>query len=667
MNFRFPLLLAVLWLVGACGGSGGGGAGSSDLGTEVAADLGAPDGGGDLGTSPDGLDAKTNEVDPGLDTLPGDSDPQGDLGGDGCVAQCDGRVCGDDGCGGSCGTCDNGKVCLGGGQCGVGQDWTVLVYLVADNDLEAYSFPNLEEMMVASAQTNVKIVVQADWVAGMDYRDSDSWMDRDYKNTWRLLMKPAGYDKLADLGEKNMANPATLSDFVTFGLENYPAQHYALILWDHGGGLLGFGWDETSDQDALLPAELADAVAAGLEGAGLPDGAKLDLVGFDACLMGSVETANLLAPVADYLVASEELEGGPGWDYRVFGALEDGDGAPALGSMIIEGFMTKSINEFEDTMATLSLVDLAAMEALTGALEGLVGALGEDLGTHGAALAVAQSKAQYFGLAEYEDEWDSGQVDLGDLVDLLKSEAPGLATQTAALLEALAAAVVDEGHASGVPGATGLAIHFPVQAAIFERDLLIEARPPQFWVDFLDNWYAWLGDNYKVQLSEVLYDPSGSDDEFEWIELYNSGSLPVDLSGWSLGWGGSNLDQGHFQLDGVLQPGACVVVGGPQSTAANGSPSFFQAEDFGSDLQNSGSPGDAVGLFNVPSKDIQPNTVPFDAVIYGADNGSQLLDETGKVGAVDVADAPQGSSVERSLEGWKIQAAPSPGTCLLKP
>lgn len=36
------------------------------------------------------------------------------------------------------------------------------------------------------------------------------------------------------------------------------------------------------------------------------------MVGFDTCVMGCVEVAQALAPYADYLVASEDLEPGTG-------------------------------------------------------------------------------------------------------------------------------------------------------------------------------------------------------------------------------------------------------------------------------------------------------------------------------------------------------------------
>src|SRR5690606_23941933 len=104
----------------------------------------------------------------------------------------------------------------------------------------------------------------------------------------------------------------------------------------------------------------------------------------------------------------------------------------------------------------------------------------------------------------------------------------------------------------------------------------------------------------------------------------------------------------------------------PVSSAANGSPVFGQALDFFPDIQNSGSPGDGVALFAIPAASITPSSVPIDAVIYGPDNFNGLLDETGAAGAVDVADAGEGGSIQRTASGWRTQSTPDPSDCLLE-
>jgi hypothetical protein len=164
-------------------------------------------------------------------------------------------------------------------------------------------------------------------------------------------------------------------------------------------------------------------------------------------------------------------------------------------------------------------------------------------------------------------------------------------------------------------------------------------------------------------LSEVLYDTEGEDSGFEWVELYNGSGVELDLSSYAIGAGGDDYTYSRFALSGRMPPGACWVVGGPQSSSVNGSPAFDLARDFDPDLQNSGSTADGVALFALPAAAITGASVPIDAVIYGTTNANALLDETGRPGAVDVGDADRGRSIERFGATWRIQAAPTPNDC----
>src|SRR4029079_6677509 len=115
-------------------------------------------------------------------------------------------------------------------------------------------------------------------------------------------------------------NPASLSQFISWGITNYPADRTALFLWDHGGGWDGFGLDETTRNHITAPA-LRTAIRQGLSDAQL---GRLSLVAFDACLMATFEIAAMLRPYAEYLMASEETIPGHGLDYaKLAGAVSD--------------------------------------------------------------------------------------------------------------------------------------------------------------------------------------------------------------------------------------------------------------------------------------------------------------------------------------------------------
>jgi hypothetical protein len=166
----------------------------------------------------------------------------------------------------------------------------------------------------------------------------------------------------------------------------------------------------------------------------------------------------------------------------------------------------------------------------------------------------------------------------------------------------------------------------------------------------------------SITIAEVLYDADGADDEREWIELWNAGDTPVDLSTWSLGWGGTSLVSGRQALSGVVDAGARFLVGGPLGDFVDPTLAFDLAIDLEPDLQNSGATADAVALFDLPADAVTAETLPFDVVLYGESNDSALLGPTGDVAAVDVADAPSGASIERGFDGvWRVQPEPTPG------
>lgn len=171
-------------------------------------------------------------------------------------------------------------------------------------------------------------------------------------------------------------------------------------------------------------------------------------------------------------------------------------------------------------------------------------------------------------------------------------------------------------------------------------------------------------------LVEVYYDdPSAGqngDNGKEWVKLFNPTSQPIDLAGYSLGWGGASYITGTLQLSGTIAAGGCFVVGGPDTNATNGNPTYGQAADLAPDLQNGGDQADGVALFDTTADLLDATTVPLDAVIYGADNNnSGLVDETGAVGAVDVTlGVDPGQSIRRLDNGiWEENLTPTPDVC----
>ena len=171
------------------------------------------------------------------------------------------------------------------------------------------------------------------------------------------------------------------------------------------------------------------------------------------------------------------------------------------------------------------------------------------------------------------------------------------------------------------------------------------------------------GNGLGLVLSEVLYDTPGADDGLEWVEIFNGSGAPIDLSGYSLGNGGVNYATSRVQLTGTLPSGRCFVVGGPTSGDDNGDPVFDQPIRFNPNFQNSGATADGVALFDIPAEQIAPDTVPIDAVIYGGTNSNRLIDAEGRVPTPHVGGSGSGRSLERTPDGWQVQADPTPNDC----
>jgi len=158
-------------------------------------------------------------------------------------------------------------------------------------------------------------------------------------------------------------------------------------------------------------------------------------------------------------------------------------------------------------------------------------------------------------------------------------------------------------------------------------------------------------------ISEVMFNPAGADDGREWIELFNDSGSAIDLSNYSLGWGGADYTVGTLALPSVmLGSGAHYVIGGPISDASNGSPSYDLVANFAPDLENPFIAADGIALF----QDGSPN--PIHVIIYGLFNLNGLVDETGNPGAVDVQfPGAAGTTLVWNGATWSGGNAPTPG------
>ncbi len=253
--------------------------------------------------------------------------------------------------------------------------WTVFVYMCGA-DLETRgecATRDLYEMLNATAAcSDLRFVVQTGGCPVWEYEG----FGVDGKNA-RYVIEGGALTPIGQPFDANMGDPDTLEGFLDWGLEDYRSQYIMLDLWDHGGGSLwGVCLDEVYSYDRITLEELDAALKSVL----VKRKIKFDMIGCDACLMATIELANICVPYADYMLASEETEPGIGWYYIGF---SDGINAKAkapaeLGKYVCNTYYDAIVKNdtlkeeqsegepvtFEHLTATLSVIDLSKIDSL---------------------------------------------------------------------------------------------------------------------------------------------------------------------------------------------------------------------------------------------------------------------------------------------------------------
>ena len=332
---------------------------------------------------------------------------------------------------------------------GSGRDTATIMIYMCGTDLESRSSMgtyDLQEMLNAQFGSEINLLIYTGGCKGW----KNNMVSSSTNQIWQI--KDGKMACVRDnLGSVPMTDPNTLSGYIQYCAENFPASRYELILWDHGGGSVsGYGYDEKfASSGSMNLAGLDTALKAG--------GVKFDFIGFDACLMATAETALTMTPYADYLVASEETEPGVGWYYTdwltAFGA-EPSMPTIEIGQKIVDSFVEVCAQKCRGQATTLSVIDLAELEVtLPDALA--------DFSTSTAKLiqdkqfqTVANARS---GAREFARSSKIDQVDLTHL-------AQNLGTQEGKdLTEVLLSAVKYNRTSSDMANSYGLSIYFPSQ------------------------------------------------------------------------------------------------------------------------------------------------------------------------------------------------------------
>ncbi|MDO9537568.1 MAG: clostripain-related cysteine peptidase [Thermoplasmata archaeon] len=333
-----------------------------------------------------------------------------------------------------------------------GETWTFMVYMSGDSSLSSNVPDDIQEMKKVGSSDTLDIIVLAD-SSSIGDTNLMKILPGNILDIELATINPAWGDEL-DLGE-----PETLSQFVTWAVAAYPADHFMLDLWGHGNGWSGVCPDKGN---ALEAHELREAMVT-ISGAGI----QLDIISMDACQMGMLEIAYEIRDVADYALLSQKDVPLAGWPYDVFLGYLGGNGTVEEKAVaMIDGYITwgKARSLYSLTLAFLDLSEL----------DGLV----QSLDSYS---IEAISMVDYFnpeivrarGITEKYD--GDAQYDLVHLLQNINSETncKSLEAKGREVAQAMDALVIYESHWTNTldepaDNAHGLSIWFPTYAATID-------------------------------------------------------------------------------------------------------------------------------------------------------------------------------------------------------
>ncbi len=329
---------------------------------------------------------------------------------------------------------------------GGGKDTATVMVYMCGTDLETkagMATSDIQEILYAQISDKVNIIVET----GGTEKWQNNVISSDTNQRYKLTNE--GLHLLQDnMGKKSMVDPNTLSDFIKYCKKNYPADRYTLIFWDHGGGsLTGYGYDQHFGKNSMTLDEIATALKNG--------GCTFDWVGFDACLMATLETAVVLEPYADYMIASEEVEPGIGWHYTGWiTELSTNTSVPTidLGKKLIDDYVKEVKSRVPQSQATLSIIDLAEMKGTVPSSLAAFAKTTNELIDEEQYETVSSARA---GSKEFAASTGINQVDLIHFAENIGT------TESKALAEALRGCIKYNRTSSNIGNSNGVSIYFP--------------------------------------------------------------------------------------------------------------------------------------------------------------------------------------------------------------
>lgn len=425
------------------------------------------------------------------------------------------------------------------------REWTVMVYLDADNDLEPFALSDLNELEAGYKGQSVEVIALIDRAEGYETGYGD-WKDsRIYRIRADSNPKQLASEVVASPGEINMGDPAVLSAFVSQTIRKYPAKRYALVMWDHGGGWRELAIDHkapgvASGHDGLSIMDVGSALRSALQSSPVE---KLDLIGFDMCLMAQVETAWEVKDLADVMVASQAIEPGDGWPYaEVISAFQDtSKSVPQVGSEIVKVY-GQFYDARNEVIATQSAIDLTKLDLLGEAFNAVTQTLEGKLGKNWPELTRSIFWAENYNstIATRGDDSSLSSIDMADFIERIEFAKPEWVSsaQKKQFQQALDEVVLDNYTSERHKLSKGLAIYAPFENNQFNTQYL-QTRFAQenAWPSLLRNMHrVQTEQRSEPQVTKLEVVDYGTSDVLESAHRFDFASLKADVSGQNILW-----------------------------------------------------------------------------------------------------------------------------------
>ena len=395
---------------------------------------------------------------------------------------------------------------LDGNKTSENKGWSVFMYLCGtdlESDKNGAASSNIDEILQASLNSNIKYYIQTG--------GTNNWEDSriNPEKSQRFIVENGDLLLVDEFELQNMGEEKTFEDFLRYGLENYSSDKNAVIIWNHGGGSMsGVAFDERFNFDSLKLSEMSEAFE--------NVNSKFEFVGFDCCLMSTIETALTLKPYANYMIASEETEPSCGWDYTSFLNYISNNmnvTGKEVGKAICDSYYEKCKIYELDKMATLAVTDLSKLNSFSEKFDDLAEEIYSNIDSisESSFIYKAAGKSEKYGGGS-EDEGYSNLIDLVDLLVRIK----GKYSKADEMINLINEAVVYKVKGEQRSKSSGISIYFPLTAECDDINEYQKLPISSSYKNLVKKSISDYNDNSNNDYIKLIDDPFINDDgEFQ--------------------------------------------------------------------------------------------------------------------------------------------------------